>query len=191
MPSHSISLTATYKNVATIPTTYALNVTNGTGSGSYSAGQILKIAANAPPTGKVFDRWTGDTSGIVNVNAANTAITMPSSIVNLTVSYKNAVTRYYLTVSNGNGSGWYAAGTKVTITADAPAVNKVFAKWTGNTKFVSDINSATATVTMPSRNVSLTAKYLKSKTGWTAPQNQYDNVLQKVQSVRTLLSACF
>ncbi|MFA7171239.1 MAG: hypothetical protein WC180_04570, partial [Candidatus Paceibacterota bacterium] len=50
-------------------------------------------------------------------------------------------------------------GTTITITADTPTDGKIFNRWTGNTSFVSDINSATTTVTMPSLPVILTASY--------------------------------
>ena len=41
---------------------YTLTVTNGTGSGSYSAGDRVLVSANAPPAGQQFAAWTGDTS---------------------------------------------------------------------------------------------------------------------------------
>lgn len=71
-----------------------LSVTHGTGSGTYAAGAVVEISANAAPEGKIFDKWTGDVAHIANVNAANTTVTMPASDISLTATYKNFV-KYY------------------------------------------------------------------------------------------------
>lgn len=162
MPSFPISLTATYKDATVPATSYALNVENGAGSGSYTAGQIVAIIANAPAAGKIFDKWTGDITHVSDLNSSTTTVTMPNSAVSLQATYRDEiVSSYYLTVNGGTGDGWYAAGTQVTIIADAPTAGNVFMKWTGDTAYVSRTNSATATVTMPSGNLSLTAQYKK------------------------------
>jgi len=151
MPTMGIAVIATYKDAY-----YVLNVTSGTGSGSYITGQLVPIAANAPAIGKVFDRWTVDTAYVSDIYAANAVVTMPAQAVNLTATYKSV---YYLTVTYGNGDGYYASGDKVTITANAPAFGKVFAKWIGDTSYVSSIYSSVATVTMPAKAITLTATY--------------------------------
>jgi hypothetical protein len=87
MGSASASITATYKALST--TTYTLTVNNGTGGGSYASGTVISISANAPPSGKVFDVWTG-TSGVANVNSASTTFTMGSANAAITATYKNA-----------------------------------------------------------------------------------------------------
>jgi hypothetical protein len=69
--------------------TYILIVSGGTGSGAYEAGTIVSISANTPPAGKTFDKWTGVTTGIANVNAVSTTITIPSANVTVTAAYKN------------------------------------------------------------------------------------------------------
>lgn len=66
---------------------------------------------------------------------------------------------YALTVTNGTGSGSYASGTSVAISANPPASGKVFERWTGDAQYVSDSNSATTTLTMPASAISLTATY--------------------------------
>jgi hypothetical protein len=68
---------------------YNLTVNSGTGSGVYTEGTAVNIIANIPPSGKAFDKWTGSTSGIANVNASSTIITLPSSDVTITATYKN------------------------------------------------------------------------------------------------------
>lgn len=56
---------------------YALTVENGTGSGNYADNTTITIMANAPETGKVFDKWeliSGD-AVIADVNSATTTVT--------------------------------------------------------------------------------------------------------------------
>lgn len=181
MPSSAITLTATY--IAAEDTTggttgeqdetsYALTITDGSGSGSYEEGQTVTITADAPGGGKVFHKWTGDAGSVSDVTAATATVTMPGSNVNLTATYKaergkkgEQTGRYYLKVEGGSGDGWYAAGDTVTITADAPKTGKVFHKWTGRTAdAIIDASASTTTFTMPERNVSLTARYRSAAT---------------------------
>ena len=65
-----------------------LTVINGTGDGNYPAGATVNLAATAPPTNKVFEAWTGNTTGVANVNSPNTTLVMPNSAVTLTAVYK-------------------------------------------------------------------------------------------------------
>ena len=71
-------------------TTYAVTVTGGTGGGNYAEGDTVTITANAPATGKVFDKWTtsdGVTFG--NANSATTTFTMPAKAVTVKATYKD------------------------------------------------------------------------------------------------------
>jgi hypothetical protein len=139
---------------------YALTVNSGSGSGSYISGQQITISANAAPSRQVFDKWTGDTSYVSNATSASAVVTMPARAITLSATYKAASsTSYQLTVSGGSGSGSYASDTKVTITANAAPRGKVFDRWTGDTSCVSNTRSATTTVTMPSKAITLTATY--------------------------------
>ena len=89
---------------------------------------------------------------------ANTAITE-----NKTLYAKWTETLCTVTVNNGTGSGDYAAGASVTITANTPAeVGKQFMEWTGTDGLVftsGNKNTATATFTMPANAVTVTATY--------------------------------
>ncbi|MDW7694314.1 polysaccharide lyase family 7 protein [Flammeovirgaceae bacterium SG7u.111] len=278
-------------------TEYTLTVTNGSGDGHYTEGTNVSISANAAPSGQEFDQWTGDVSHLANVNNASTSVTMPSSNIGVTATYKDVVgnpvpvtldnpgfesdwsgwsdsdpsaisgvansgskaakvsgsgggfeqtvsvtpnsnyrltayltgsgqigakvgssdysttgsnsdwtqlevtfnsggassitiygayysaegrfddfelwalsggtnpTTYQLTVNSGSGDGSYAAGASVSISADAAPSGQVFDKWTGNTSYLSNINSSSTNVTMPSANVSVTATYKSSGSG--------------------------
>lgn len=69
-------------------TTYALTVNSGTGTGSYAAGTVVSIAANAAPSGQVFNSWTGGVaSSFGNVNAASTTYTMPAAATTISATY--------------------------------------------------------------------------------------------------------
>ncbi|MCW3097155.1 MAG: hypothetical protein JWL77_2773 [Chthonomonadaceae bacterium] len=66
-------------------------------------------------------------------------------------------TTHVLTVVNGSGSGTYAPGTVVTITANAPPAGQSFAMWTGAT--VANATASSTTLTMPSTDATVTATY--------------------------------
>ena len=67
---------------------FVLTVNNGSGSGAYNSGSIVPIKANAATSGKIFDKWTGSTV-ISNVNLAETMLTMPEGIMEITATYKD------------------------------------------------------------------------------------------------------
>ena len=69
-------------------TKYSLTVNTGSGSGSFTVGSTVNISANTPPAGQEFDQWTGDVSAVSNVSADKTTITMPSSNISVTATYK-------------------------------------------------------------------------------------------------------
>ena len=137
------------------PAHYTLTVTNGSNSGSYLAGTVVPITANAPPSGQAFLDWTGST--VANSTAPSTTITMPASNAAVTANYVNANNKYQLTVNNGSNSGPYSAGTVVSISANAPPAGEVFLNWTGAT--VANPNSASTTITMPAATTTVTANY--------------------------------
>ena len=160
MPANDVAVTATYKDAPV--TTYAVTVNSGTGGGNYAEGATVSITANAPATGKVFDKWT-TTDGVTFANAKNatTTFVMPAKAVTVTATYKDApVTTYAVTVNSGTGGGNFAAGATVSITANAPATGKVFDKWTTSdgVTFANE-NTATTTFVMPAKAVTVTATY--------------------------------
>jgi hypothetical protein len=149
MPAAATTVTANFRS------NHLLTVVNGTGSGSYPAGTVVTISANAAPAGQVFKNWTGAT--VASANAPKTTIQMPS--VNTTVT-ANYAPLYALTVVNGTGGGSYAAGTVVTISANPPPSGEAFTNWTGAT--VAQPASATTTLTMPAAQATVTANYTTS-----------------------------
>jgi len=155
MPASNAEVTATY----TPDTLYTLTVNSGTGDGSYQAGWEAGITADAAPSGKAFDEWVGDTSGIGNVNASSTTLTMPAANAEVTATYADAPGSYDLTVNNGTGDGNYTESQVVDITADAAASGKFFDAWTGDTASIADVNDPSTTITMPASNAEITATY--------------------------------
>ena len=58
------------------PAAHVLTVNSGSGNGSYVAGTIVTVSANAPPAGKEFDRWLDDWVILSNPWMATTTATM-------------------------------------------------------------------------------------------------------------------
>ncbi len=156
MPATPVEVTATYELI-----TYAVTVNNGTGSGNYAPGATVTITADAPNPGDTFTGWTVVSGGVTLHSASSTAttFTMPATPVEVTATY--ALTTYAVTVNGGTGSGNYAPGATVTITADAPDPGYAFTGWTvisGGVTLHSASSTAT-TFTMPATPVAVTATY--------------------------------
>ncbi len=137
-------------------TFYALTVTNGSGDGSYVAGTVISIVADAPAVDDVFYRWVGG-SGVANRSSSATTVTMPASDMTVTATYITDETLFTLTVVHGSGGGNYATGTVVTITANAAPDGYEFYAWTGDA--VDDASAATTTITIGSSALLVTATY--------------------------------
>jgi hypothetical protein len=144
------------------PSSWTLNVSSGSGSGSYTAGTVVPVSANAPPSGSQFAGWIGDTSGLANASAASTTLTMPNAAATLTATYTVtpiSVSTWTLTVSHGTGSGSYTAGAVIPVVADAPPAGSQFAGWVGDTSGLANASAASTTFTMPNAAATLTATY--------------------------------
>ena len=148
-----------------------------------------------------YNVYRGATAGGESTTPIATGITMPSytdtSVTNGTAYYYEVVAvstggasgysnetnatpvapTYALTVTNGIGSGSYAAGTQVTVTANTPSSGYQFSTWTGATSALANPSQSPTTLTMPSGATAITATFspILSYTGWadrhfTAPQ---------------------
>jgi alpha-tubulin suppressor-like RCC1 family protein len=138
-----------------------LTVNSGSGSGSYPYTTWVPISANAPPADQWFDKWTGDTAGIANVNAAVTTFKMPAANAAITATYKApSGPSFDLTVNNGSGSGSYTAGRPIAITANAPPAGQMFGRWVGDTAGFADVYAAATTLVMPAANATIRANYV-------------------------------
>jgi alpha-tubulin suppressor-like RCC1 family protein len=142
---------------------FTLTVNNGSGSGSYPYMTWgVPISANAPPADQWFDKWTGDTAGIANVNASVTTFKMPGANAAITATYKTTPSgpSFTLTVNNGSGSGSYTANRPIAIAANAPPAGQMFGRWVGDTAGIADVCAAATTLVMPATNATIRANYV-------------------------------
>ncbi len=69
------------------------------------------------------------------------------------------VERHALRVAGGVGDGAFAEGAQVRISAAAPWSGRAFGRWTGDTAALADASEAATTVTMPARDMKVTATW--------------------------------
>jgi len=136
--------------------TCQLIVNGGTGSGSYVAGAVINITANAPASGKRFKNWTSSNGGsFADINSASTTFTMPGNwvVVTVTANYEEIPAVQYTVATSSNpseggsttGGGAFAEGTSQTVVA-SPATDYRFVNWTENGVPVSTDASYTFTL---------------------------------------------
>ena len=139
---------------------YTLTVNSGSGSGTYSLGEQVPIAANAPDAGWRFTRWTVSGNGVIaDETAAQTTFTIADTDAQVTANYEQIP--YNLTVQSGSGTGTHFNGDQVVITADPPKSGYRFRNWSltsGNGSITSDASSQT-TFIMTTSDAVVTANY--------------------------------
>ena len=93
--------------------------------------------------------------------SSSTSTTSSSSASTSTTSSTGNTAMYSVTVIGGSGSGSYAQGAPVVITANTPAAGSVFSKWVTESQGVSlaSVSTSPTTFTMPGNNVTITAEY--------------------------------
>ncbi len=182
MPAGNVTLEAGYKTV--------YNVSVDDGRGSFTVNGAVRTQALEGETVKVktsdaffndhrqFNGWSlsGDSAKLMNPsanweNSETFTFTMPAGNVSLTADYKQL---YDLTVTggtivdeNGDTSGIYLPGTKVTVTfTGSTDIDKQFKQWTGGENIENADqnwqNEPSFSFTMPADNVSLSAEYRKT-----------------------------
>ena len=151
---------------------HTLQVRNGSGSGYYAKDEQVIITANAPEEGMEFNGWDispADTA-IVDKTRSATIITMPDKDVAVIANYKakdsttgsgNGTSLHSLLVHNGSGSGSYATGAQIIITANEPGRGQTFSGWTVSPAdtVVTDKTLASAIITMPDHDVAVIANF--------------------------------
>lgn len=151
-PSPAPTLTPT-------PTTYTITVDGGkarnsagTDVTSAAQGDTITIVANAPESGKAFDKWTTLTTGVTFAieNATTTTFTMPASAVSVAATYATAFT---VTFDTDGGSAVTAQsvkeGGKVTKPANPTkdvvnGISVAFAGWYSDSAKTTRFNFDTA-----------------------------------------------
>lgn len=156
MPASATSIMAMYKNAP--PPTYVLTVNSGSGGGTYTSGKVVNIAADAPPSGQVFQKWEGS-PGIKNINLSNTSITIPAADTTIGALYTTlSSTTHVLTVTGGTGSGSYTSGTVVNISSNDPVAGQVFDQWIGGVA-IADVKASSTTITMPAEDTAINVAF--------------------------------
>ena len=149
--------------------TVSFNANGGTGSMADVTGvsgeYTLPANGFTAPSGKQFKGWATSAGGSV---ISGTTIDVTANTTLYAIWEDIPVTEYNITVTDGKatvGAGSEiskaAAGTAVTLTANAAPSGKVFDKWevVSGGITLADANSATTTFTMPASAVSVKATY--------------------------------
>ena len=159
MPDNDVTLTAKLEDII-----YNITVTNGTSSAPTAKYQAeITVTANAPATGKEFDKWVVSGITLTDEDLAKSTVTfeMPANGVTMEATYKDVI--YQVTVTNGTATPETAKyQAEVTVKANAPATDMYFDKWevTGITLSDEDLAKPTLTFQMPAGNVTFKATYL-------------------------------
>ena len=140
--------------------TYEMVVKNGTGSGSYKAGEAVEIHADIPE-GEHFTKWEAEGISLSEEESQEAELTldMPSEAVRLTAL--SETDSYQVRINGGSGSGEYQPDEKIVAEAEAPEDGYQFTGWevTQGQAQLSDDSQKVAWFTMPEGDVELTAKY--------------------------------
>ena len=158
MPEKDVKLTALFDDII-----YNITVTNGTSSAPTAKYQEeVTVTANAPATGKEFDKWVVSGITLTNEDLAKSTVTfrMPASNVTMEATYKDVV--YQVTVTNGTATPEMAKyQTEVTVKANEPAPDMYFDKWevTGLDTTGMDLTKTEIKFPMPAGNVTFKATY--------------------------------
>lgn len=129
MPEKDVKLTALFEDII-----YNITVTNGTATPEMATYQTeVTVTANAPATGKEFDKWvvTGITLSDEDLAKSTVTFKMPASNVKMEAHFRDieSAPSVEIKVNGGTGAGTYKVGESVTVTANEPAEGKEFVGW--------------------------------------------------------------
>lgn len=149
-------ITATYVKAHTVTIE---NEGNNGGTRSFIVGEGKKysISSTEVLSDYMFQRWDKDGSSYSTSYYVN-SITMGNSDVRYTANYRTR-NSYTLTVNNGSGSGTYKERQSVSISADSAPLGQRFSSWSGNYYSIGNRYNSSTSITMPSRNCTVTANY--------------------------------
>ncbi len=162
MPANAVTATANYEDIE-----YTITVNGGKADKTKAKyGESVTITANAPATGKEFDKWvvTGITLSDEDLAKSTVTFEMPASNVTMEAHFRAEGTApsVEIKVEGGTGGGTYKQGDEVTVTAEDKE-GKVFKGWKDESgKIVSTNKSYTFTVT---EATTLTAVYEDKSSG--------------------------
>lgn len=128
MPSEDCEVTANYSLIP-IPDerpTHTLTVINGSGSGTYREGTVIKCYGNQAPDTYEFAYWTENDNVISYSNPIS--ITMGTTDRTIEANYK-PIPYFTVTVINGSGSGIYIRNSNPQITMNPAPDGMKFLQW--------------------------------------------------------------
>ena len=154
-----------------VKATYTISVTDcvakkGEDTVEYAHyGDVIKVTANTPPAGEVFDKWviTGiDTTGM-DLTKTEITFNMPAGDVTFKATYLT-IEKFEIYVVDGTKDKSPAkAGETITITANPAPTGKVFDKWTCETAGVkiefANATGAKTTFVMPAAEIEIKAHF--------------------------------
>ena len=142
------------------PVQYLLVVNSGSGGGAYFESDQVDIVADPAPAGYIFSHWVGDVSVLAEADAQNTSLVMTTQNIEISAVYTELPPEYQLAVENGAGDGPYREGVQITVFAeDKIPLGYLFDYWSGDTQYLDHPFNASAVVTMPSSDLTITAIY--------------------------------
>lgn len=152
MPETDTHITATYK------TKYALTVKYGEPNGTTAHLPGTTVTVTADLSKGEFNYWEVTGMELQDPTLSTVDIVMPANAVTMTAIYK-APRQLQLSggtiLGTGESSGWFTAGTKVTITANNPSN---FTRWIPEADIEPfDVNSSTTEIIMPDGNITIRA----------------------------------
>ena len=158
MPENDVVLTALFEDII-----YNITVTDGTSSVPTAKYQAeITVTANAPATGKEFDKWVVSNITLSDEDLAKSTVTfkMPASDVTMKATYKKVV--YMVNVQDATATPEMATyQTEVTVKANEPAPDMYFDKWEviGLDTEGMDLTKTEIKFNMPAGNVTFKATY--------------------------------
>ena len=155
-----VALAVLFVQCSNEDTFHKLDVISGTGTGVYEFGKMIRIEADQAGEDEAFFAWTGDTQFVDAINAPIATVQMPLQDVVVEATYKD-LPRFELSITNGEGSGSYLAGTRVRITADPPEEDFLFDRWIGDTIYLERTDTSVSHINIPETNVVVEATYVE------------------------------
>ena len=155
---------------------YQLTVTGGSGSGTYAEGEQVTVEAPAVE-GKKFLYWESDELKGLDMTVNPLVFVMPGCDVFLTAVYEDEQVpgKHQVTVIGGSGSGSYAAGETVQITAEAAPEGQRFSHWQSDELQGLDMTANPLSFEMPDKDVTVTAVYVPKQDGTDGDQDKDDD----------------
>lgn len=135
----------------------------GSGGSTNTSGGSTNTSGNSSGNRNPSNNTTNTSSGnsTSSQTSSSTSTTSSSTASTSTTSAESKTTLYSVVVIGGSGSGSYAPGTPIVITANTGAEGSTFSKWTTDSPGVSlaNVSQTPTSFTMPPNNVTITAEY--------------------------------